>query len=57
MGWWSSPGFSLSCFGGCRTGFEAEAVIAGFEDVAMTGGAIEQGRNHLGITEDPSPSQ
>jgi DNA topoisomerase-1 len=25
------PRFFLSCFGGCRTGFEAEAVIAGFK--------------------------
>jgi hypothetical protein len=45
----SSGGFVLSCFGGCRAGPEPEAVVAGFEDVAMMGGAIEERGGNLGI--------
>jgi hypothetical protein len=39
----------------CRTVFEPEAVIAGFEDVAVMGEAIEQSRGHLGVAEDRGP--
>jgi hypothetical protein len=56
VGWCSSPDFFLSCFGGRGTGFEAEAVIAGFEDVAVVGEAVQQGRRHLGVAKDLCPS-
>lgn len=51
----SSHGLLLSGFGGRRAGFKAEAVIAGFDDVAVMGEPIQQGRGHLGIAENPSP--
>src|SRR5580704_13378000 len=35
--------------------FEAPAVIAGLDDVAVVGQAIEQRGRHLGITEDAWP--
>ena len=35
--------------------FEAPAVIAGLDDVAVVGQAIEQRGRHLGITEDARP--
>jgi hypothetical protein len=38
-----------------RLGFEAPAVIAGLDDVAVVGQAIEQRGRHLGITEDARP--
>jgi hypothetical protein len=31
--------------------FEPEAVIAGLEDVAMVGQAVEEGGGHLGVPE------
>ena len=34
---------------------EAPAVIAGLDDVAVVGQAIEQRGRHLGITEDARP--
>ena len=37
------------------TGFEAVAGIAGLENVAAVGEPIEQGRGHLGVTEDCCP--
>ena len=44
----------LRCGG--RAGFEAEAVVPGFEDVAVMGEAIEEGGGHLGIAgEDAGP--
>ena len=51
----SSHGLLLSCFGRRLAGFEAEAVIAGFDDVAVMGKVVEQGRGHLGVAEDPGP--
>jgi len=48
-------GLSLSGIWGGRTGPEAEAVVAGFQDVAVVGEAIQQGGRHLGITEDTGP--
>jgi len=30
--------------------FEAEGIVAGFQNVAVMGDAIEQGGGHLGIT-------
>jgi len=46
----------LSCLRcGCRTGFEAEAVISGLEDVASVGQPIEQSCGHLGVAEDRGP--
>ena len=35
----------------CGTVFQPEAVVAGLEDVAMMGKAIEQSRGHLGVAE------
>ncbi len=35
--------------------FEPEAVIAGLEDVAMVGQAVEESGGHLGIAEDRGP--
>jgi hypothetical protein len=42
---------------GCcsRAGFEAEAIVPGFQDMATMGQAVEQSRGHLGITEDSRP--
>ena len=37
------------------TVFEAEAVIAGFENVAMMREAIEESGRHLGIAKDAGP--
>ena len=34
---------------------EAVGVIAGFDDVAVVGDAVEQGGGHLGIAEDLDP--
>ena len=34
---------------------EAVAVVAGFQDVAMVGEPVQQGRGHLGIAEDIGP--
>ena len=41
-----------SCLG---TGPEAEAVIAGLEDVAAVGQAVEERRGHLGVAKDRGP--
>ena len=41
------------CCGG--TCLETEAVVSSFKDVAAVGETIEQGRCHLGITEDRGP--
>ncbi|MNL58589.1 hypothetical protein D3C87_1822370 [compost metagenome] len=38
-----------------RTVFESEAVVSGFEDVAMMREAVEQRGGHLGVTEDAGP--
>ena len=38
-----------------RTVFEAEAVVSGFEDVAMMREAVEQRRGHLGVAEHARP--
>lgn len=38
-----------------RAVFEAEAVVSGFEDMAMMGKPIQQRRGHLGVTEDAGP--
>ena len=35
--------------------FEAPAVVAGLDDVAVVGQAIEQRGRHLGVTEDARP--
>ena len=48
-------GLSLSSFGSGGTGPEAEAVIAGFQDVAMVSKSIQQGGGHLGIAEYAGP--
>ena len=45
----------VSIFCRCRTVFETIAVIAGFDDVAMVGQAVEQRGGHLGVVEDPGP--
>jgi len=38
-----------------RAVLEAEAVVSGFEDMAVMGQAIEQRGGHLGIAEDAGP--
>src|SRR3546814_11564987 len=43
---------------GCAVGggsLEAEAVVSGFEDVAVMSQPVEQGGGHLGITEHAGP--
>jgi hypothetical protein len=35
--------------------FEAPAVVASFDDVAVVGQAIEQSGRHLGVAEDARP--
>jgi hypothetical protein len=44
----------LSCFNG-GSGPEPEAVITGFEDVAVVGEPIEKRGCHLGIAKHPRP--
>ena len=34
---------------------EAVALVAGLHDVAMVGQPVEQGRGHLGVSEDGRP--
>ena len=41
--------------GGSAAVLEAPAIVAGFDDVAMVGQAVEQGGGHLGVTEDVGP--
>ena len=38
-----------------KPGFEAPAVVAGFDDVTVMGQAIEQCGRHLGVREDARP--
>ena len=47
------PGFSLLCV--CGTVSETVTVIAGFDDVAMLGEAVEQRGGHRRVVEDPGP--
>src|ERR1700729_4048087 len=48
--------FLLGGFGRLRRAvFEAEAVVAGFEDVAAMGETVEQRRGHFRIAEDGGP--
>ena len=56
----SGLGQGLGCllpFSGSHggAGLEAEAVIAGFQDVASVGQAVEERGGHLCITEDCGP--
>lgn len=51
----ASGGFFLSGFGCSGAGPEPEAVIAGFQDVAMVRESIEQRGGHLGIAEHLGP--
>ena len=49
---------SLLCpftFAGFGTGLEAEAVVSGFQDVAVVRQPVEQRGGHLGVTEDIGP--
>ncbi len=39
----------------CGAGFEAEAVVAGLQDVAAMSQAIEERRRHLGVSKDGRP--
>ena len=48
-------GLPLSSFCCGGAGLEPEAVIPGFEDVAVMGQAVEQSRGHLGVSEHPGP--
>lgn len=48
--------FFLRRFGLMRRAvLEAEAVVSGFEDVAMVGEPVEQRGGHLGVAEDAGP--
>ena len=50
------PRFLLCRFGVVRGAvLEAEAVVAGLEDVAMMGEPVEQGGRHLCIAEHAGP--
>ena len=50
------PAFLLFAFGLMRRAvLEAEAVISGFEDVAMMGEPVEQRGGHLRVAEDAGP--
>ena len=51
----SSGCFFLSGFGGSGAGSEPEAVVAGFEDMAVVGQPVEQRGGHLGIAEHVGP--
>ena len=42
-------------FHNLEAGFEAIAVITSLKNVAAVGEPIEQGRGHLGVTEDRCP--
>ena len=42
-------------FRGGRVGLEAEAIVAGFKDVAAMGEAVEQRRRHLRVAEHRRP--
>ena len=48
-------GLLLFASGGFRAGFESEAIIASFENMASVGKPIEQRRGHLRITKDRRP--
>jgi hypothetical protein len=51
-GYVQTPVLLLGWFGGFRRAvFESEAIVAGFEDVATVGKAIQQGCGHFGATE------
>src|SRR5712691_4932589 len=41
--------------GGSGAVLEAPALVAGLEDVAVVGEAVEQGGGHLGVAEDARP--
>ena len=43
----------MCCCG--RTGFEAEAVVSCFQDMATVGQAVEQRGCHFSVAEDGSP--
>lgn len=59
--WSSGPvaikflGFSFVAWGLYRAALEAEAIIAGLQDMEMTVEPVEHGRGDLGIAEDGSP--
>lgn len=44
------------CLGGRAAVAEAERLVAGFDDVAMMGQAVEQGGGELGVAKDRGPS-
>jgi hypothetical protein len=44
-------GLLLSSFCGGGAGLEPEAVVSGFEEVPVTGEAVEQSSCHLGVAE------
>lgn len=50
--YWCFLPFLFRCFG---AGLEAIAVIAGLQNVAAMGEAIEQDRSHFGVTEHACP--
>ncbi len=53
VGGWSSGQFLPLRFGGAS--FEAKAIVSGFEDMAVVGQPIEQGRGHFGVAEYAGP--
>ena len=46
--------FSFGCGGGSAAVFEAPTFVAGLDDVAVMGDAVEQRGGHLGIAEHPA---
>lgn len=43
------------CLGGRAAVAETERLVAGFDDVAMMGQAVEQGGGELGVAKDRGP--
>jgi hypothetical protein len=51
VGLWSRGSFFLAGFGFGGTVLEADTVVAGLEDMAMMGKAVEQSSGHFGVSE------
>ena len=49
------PGQPVGGTGGSGAVLEAPALVAGLDDVAVMGEAVEQRRGHLGVAEDARP--
>jgi len=51
---WNGWGWFLLCFGFAAL-FKPIAFVAGFDDVAVVGEAIQEGGGHLGVDEHGDP--